>query len=139
MATIQKETDCFYARDYNGWKDTYIQEKYTHQGWSNRDGTFDIKVGWDKVNSSIEKYIKENILPSKEKRRVERQDIQFTFYGDNVCYLTWEQYQIYRTEKDFHRSHEMRIMEKRNGQWKIASQAAFWDYKNLVPVTEFKP
>jgi DinB superfamily len=139
MATIQRETDCFYARDYNGWKETYVQEKYTHQGWSNQDGTFDIKVGWDKVNASIEKYIKENILPSKEKRRVERKDIQYTFYGDNVCYLTWEQYQIYSAEKAFHHSHEIRVMEKRNGQWKIASQSAFWDYKNLTPITEYKP
>jgi hypothetical protein len=138
MITIQKETDDFYAGNYEGWKDTYVQEKYTHQGWNNRDGSFDIKVGWDKVNSGIEKYIKENPTTTNVKRRVERKDIQYKFYGDLACYMSWEQYQINRDGKKFSHSHEIRVMEKHNGQWKIASQAAFWDYKNLVPVGEFK-
>ena len=143
MQTIQHETDCFYARDYNCWKENYVQETYTHQGWSNGDGTFDIRVGWDKVNAGIEKYIKENpigfLSSSSQKKRVERRNIAYKFYGDLVCYMTWEQYQESNEGKKFNHSHEMRLMEKRNGQWKIACVAAFWDYKNLVSAEDLKP
>ena len=112
-------------------------------GWSNGDGTFDIKVGWDKVSVGIEKYIKENpigfLASSGQKKRVERRNIAYKFYGDLVCYMTWEQYQESNGGKIFNHSHEMRLMEKRNGQWKIASVAAFWDYKNLVSAEDLKP
>lgn len=139
METIQKETDRFYARDYAGWKDTYVHDKSTMQGWSNEDGTFDVNIGWETVNASIEKYIKENPVPTGKKRRVERRNLNYKFYGDLACYLTWDQYQENRDGNKFFYSKEIRIMEKQNGQWKIAGQAAFWDYKNLMPVEDLKP
>ena len=46
MATIENETKCFYARDYECWKKNYAQWEYAFQCWSNSDGTFDAKVGW---------------------------------------------------------------------------------------------
>ena len=139
MATIQKETDSFYARDYDTWKTTYVHDKHVFQGWSNSNGTFDTKVGWDTVSYSIKKYIQNYPQPSHTQKPVERRNIQYKFYNDNVAYLTWDQYQINSEGKKYQYSKEIRLMEKQKGQWKIACVAAFWDYKNFVTPEELKP
>ncbi len=86
METIQRETDCAYSRDYDCWKETFVRDQYSSEGWSNRDDTFDVKVGWDSVNASIEKFMKENPVPLGYKRRVERRNVQYKFYADLACY-----------------------------------------------------
>lgn len=139
MATIQNETDCFYARNYDCWKENYVHGNHVFQGWSNDDGTFDTKVGWEKVNAKIEKYIKDNKAPIGVNSKVQRRNMQYTFYGDKACYMTWDQYQEDKTGKNYMHSHEIRIMEKYDGKWKIACVAAFWDYKNLTSIKELKP
>jgi hypothetical protein len=139
MATIQNETDCFYARNFDCWKTNYVHESYVLQGWSNSDGTFDVKVGWETVSASIEKYIKANPTSPHAKKPVERRNFQYKFYGDDVAYMSWDQYQIHRDGTKYQYSKETRIMEKHGGKWQIASVAAFWDYKNFVNVADLKP
>jgi hypothetical protein len=139
MATIQRETDCFYERNYDCWKETYVHEKYVFQGWSNRDGTFDTKVSWDTVNFSIKKYIENNPKSPHTQRAVERRNLQYKFYTDNMAYMTWDQYQVTRDGTKYQYSKEIRLMEKHNGQWKIACVAAFWDYKNYTLIADLKP
>jgi hypothetical protein len=139
MATIQKETDCFYERNYDCWKDTYVHEKYVFQGWSNRDGTFDTKVSWDTVNFSIKKYIQNTPKSPHAQKPVERRNLQYKFYTDTLAYMTWDQYQVIRDGTKYQYSKEIRLMEKHNGQWKIACVAAFWDYKNYTLIADLKP
>lgn len=130
-ATIESETNAFFNRDYNAWKANYAQTDYAFQAWSNRDGTFDSNVGWTDIDSQIGKYISEN--PEKSYPLVERKNINYKFYGDNVAYLTWDQFNSDAAGKNFHHSKEVRLMEKIDSQWKIVCVSAFWDYKNLIP------
>lgn len=130
-ATIENETQSFFNRDYQAWKSNYAQTDYAFQAWSNRDGTFDSNVGWDDIDNQIGKYISDN--PEKSHPKVERKNIKYKFYGDDVAYLTWDQFNSDRTEKNFHHSKEVRLMEKINGQWKIVCVSAFWDYKHPIP------
>lgn len=130
-ATIENETKAFFDRNYDAWKSTYAQTDYAFQAWSNRDGTFDSNVGWDDIDNQIGRYITDN--PEKSHPKVERKNIKYKFYGDNVAYLTWDQFNSDREEKNFHHSKEVRLMEKINGQWKIVCVSAFWDYKNTIP------
>ena len=139
MKSINDETDCFYASDYACWKEHWVNDVNDFQGWSNRDGTFDTHVGWESIDASIKKYIAENPVSAKVRRKVERRNIRFKFYGDLACFMTWDQYQEDREGKNYFHSHEIRVMEKHDKMWQIASVAAFWDYKNLVPITDLKP
>lgn len=139
LATIEKETESFFARDYNAWKDTYAQTNYAFQAWSNRDGTFDASVGWDGINSTVGKYIHENPeSQSSSHPVVERKNIKYKFYGTNACYLTWDQFNSNKAGDNFHHSKEVRVMEKTNGQWKIVCVAAFWDYVNPIAADKLK-
>ena len=135
-ATIEKETQSFFARDYEAWKSNYAQTDYAFQAWSNDDGSFDSNVGWDDINKQIGKYITDNPEPVSSHPKVERKNMLYKFYGDNVAYLTWDQFNSDKPEKNFHHSKEVRLMEKINGEWKIVCVSAFWDYKNLIPASK---
>lgn len=140
METIEQETACFYKRDYNCWKENYVQSEYAFQAWSNSDGTFDAKVGWKEIDEKSGKYIKDNPLPSggSSHPKVERRNMVVKFYGENVAYLIWDQYNIDKDLKKYYHSKDTRIMEKINGKWKIVNVSAFWDYKNIIPADSLK-
>src|SRR5690606_21647570 len=132
LATIEKETESFFARDYDNWKSTYVQEDYAFQAWSNRDGTFDSSVGWENIDNTVGKYIHENPEPASSHPIVERKNTTFKFYDDDVVYLTWDQFNSDRKGEVFFHSKEVRLMEKIDGVWKIVCVSAFWDFKNLI-------
>ncbi|GGG81877.1 hypothetical protein GCM10007415_13270 [Parapedobacter pyrenivorans] len=134
LATIEKETEAFFARDYDNWKSTYVQEDYAFQAWSNRDGTFDSSVGWENIDNTVGKYIHDNPEPVSSHPIVERKNITFKFYDENVAYLTWDQFNSDREGEVFFHSKEVRLMEKIDGVWKIVCVSAFWDFKNLISV-----
>lgn len=133
MATIERETEAFFARDYDAWKDTYVQEDYAFQAWSNQDGTFDASVGWNGIDSSVGKYINDNPEPESSHPIVERKNVKYKFYGNDVAYLTWDQFNSDRSGDVFYHSKEMRLLEKVGDEWKIVSVSAFWDFKNIIP------
>ncbi|MFT4092735.1 MAG: hypothetical protein QM640_03765 [Niabella sp.] len=139
LATIEKETTSFFARDYDAWKSTYAQADYAFQAWSNRDGTFDASVGWNGIDNTVGKYIHDNPEPQSSSHPiVERKNIMYKFYGRDACYLTWDQFNSNKQGDNFHHSKEVRIMEKIKGKWKIVCVAAFWDYVNPIAADRLK-
>ncbi len=139
LATIEKETASFFARDYEAWKSTYAQTDYAFQAWSNRDGTFDASVGWNGIDNTVGKYIHENPEPQSSSHPiVERKNITYKFYGPEACYLTWDQFNSNKEGNNFLHSKEVRMMEKIDGQWKIVCVAAFWDYVNPIAADKLK-
>ena len=139
MATIEKETSSFFARDYEAWKSTYAQTDYAFQAWSNKDGTFDASVGWKGIDNTVGKYIHDNPEPQSSSHPiVERKNILFKFFSPTACYLTWDQFNSNKAGDNFHHSKEVRVMEKINGKWQIVCVAAFWDYVNLIAADKLK-
>lgn len=134
MTVIKAETDCFYNRDIDCWKEHWVQDEHTFQGWNNSDGTFDAIIGWKNVEQAATAYIKANPVQTKKDRRrkVFRKNMVVKFYSAQLAYLVWDQYNESRDGKSYTHSKDSRIMEKHNGQWKIANVTAFWDYENLV-------
>jgi hypothetical protein len=135
MKTILNETECFYKRDYEGWKENFVQTDYAFQAWSNADGTFDAKTGWQEVDNKIGEYIKANPVEQGKSSHpwVERRNMIVKFFSETVAYLVWDQYNSDKDSKNFLYSKDQRIMEKMNGKWKIANVSSYWDYKNVIP------
>ena len=44
---------------------------------------------------------------------------------------------IDKAPMNYTHSKDLRIMEKQNGEWKIVTVAALWDYKNIIPKISF--
>lgn len=140
MEVIKDETTCFFARDYECWKEHWVNEDYAFQAWNNTDGTYDAKVGWSEIDRRVGNFIKDNPVTlggTVGHPNVERLNLRTRFYGDQVAYLTWEQYNSDDEEKTYQISQEVRLMEKVNNEWKIVTVAAFWDYKNIVQAGTF--
>lgn len=140
LNVITSETEHFYKRDYEGWKKNYIQSDYAFQAWNNNDGTFDAKVGWTEVDEKIGNYIRNNPVAqgSASHPKVERRNMVWKFYNQDVVFMIWDQYNSDQQIKMYTHSKETRLMEKQNGVWKIVSVTAFWDYKNTIPVDSLK-
>lgn len=146
MDLIEKETDCFFKRNYDCWKICFAQTPYSFQAWNNGDGSVDTKSGWKEVNEKIKAYLtvpgnqpkqqsmgqernKEEVPSSHPK--VIRKHIVWKFFTPELAYLMWDQYNSEPDEKRYTFSKECRIMEKINNEWKIVNVSSYWDYKNL--------
>lgn len=140
LKVIEGETDCFFKRNYECWENYWVQKPYTFQAWNNSDGTYDSKVGWKTVSEGVKKYLAENPIKEgeAENRLVKRNNIQVNFYNPNLAYLIWEQINQTRDGKSCRKSQETRIMEKIDGNWRIAHISSFWDYNAEIPLEELK-
>lgn len=135
LKTIEGETESFYKRDYEAWKENFVQKDYVFQAWTNPDGSFEAKVGWNEVDKRTGAYIKSNPVETGKSNHpwVERRNMVIKFFSENLAYLVWDQYNSDRESKTFQLSKDQRIMEKINGKWKIANVSSYWDYKNIIP------
>ncbi|WP_428660576.1 hypothetical protein [Runella sp.] len=139
MQTIENETTCFFKGDYNCWKENFVQANYAFQVWS-KDGYFDPKIGWLAVDDKIGRYIEDNKpgAGGSNNPKVVRKDMIVKFFGDNVAYLIWNQYNSDKQMKNYTHSTETRIMEKQDGKWKIVNVTALWDRNQPIPIASLK-
>lgn len=138
MTVIEAETKCFYERDYDCWKNQWSNEAAASHAWNNKDGSYYTKVGWTAIDQAALAFIK-NFPLEKDKSShpiVKREEMVIHFLGDTGAYLTWKQYNSNREKTKYTISRDFRVMEKVDGHWKIVSVSSFWDYKNLVDITD---
>jgi hypothetical protein len=140
LDVIENETTAFFNRDYESWQQFFVQEDYAFQAWTNADGSFSASVGWSAIDKLTGQYIKTHPVPPGYSYypRVERRNMVIKFYSDKLAYLVWDQYNSDQENKFFRHSKDQRIMEKVNGQWKIANVSAYYDYKSKIPVDSLK-
>jgi hypothetical protein len=136
LNTIENEIDCFYKRDYESWKENFVQEEYTFLGGNNPNGTFDATISWPEVDKKSGSYIKENpVEPGKGSPPwIERKNMIIKFFSESLAYIIWDQYNGDETNRTFLLSKEQRMMVKINRKWKIANVSTYRDYKNIFPV-----
>jgi hypothetical protein len=135
LRTVENETDCFYRRDYDGWKKNFVHDVYAFQACSNADGTFETRTGWTEADQKICAYIKTSpIEPGQSSHPlVERKNMVIKFFSDSLAYLVWDPYNSENDGLSFFLTRDRRIMEKINGEWKIANISTYWDYKHTIP------
>ncbi len=140
MKTIEKETSCFYQRDFECWQNCFVHAGHAFQAWNNADGSFDAETGWEAIAERSKNYMKNNPVPEggSSHPKVERKNMIVKFYGPNTAYLIWDQYNSSPDVKTYTHSKDTRIMEKIDGEWKIVHVTGLWDYKNTIPADSLK-
>lgn len=135
MAVIKNETSSFYDGNYESWVKSWSHSPYAVQAWNNSDGTSDAAVGWDAIHKQGKNWIETYYKNGKVKIHPEYKTTKplVTFFGTNTAYLIWTQYNADREKKFYRVSHESRIMQKENNEWKIVNVSAFW---NVAPKIE---
>ena len=113
LEVINGETKAAFNRDYETWKDNWVQQAYVTKTYMDfRDNSMTETLGWEEINEFVETYIREHPEPAPLPTLVA--DIDVRLYGTGA----WVSYEQNDAERGLKR--ETRLMEKVNGQWKIA-------------------
>lgn len=113
LETINNETKAAFSRDYEGWKAKWVHEPFVTKTYINfPDSSFTETLGWEEVNAFVRDYIEAH--PNPDPLPPLLKDIDVRLYGSGA-WVTYEQLDSLRGKK-----REIRLMEKVNGQWKIA-------------------
>ncbi|TAI47586.1 hypothetical protein [Flagellimonas allohymeniacidonis] len=113
LETLHQETAAAFQRDYEGWKDKWVHDPTITKIYINfADSTFSESVGWEEISGFVKTFIEEHPEPEPVPSMVK--DIEVRLYG-NGAWVTYEQQDSLRGLK-----RETRLMEKVDGQWKIA-------------------
>lgn len=113
LKTINDETKAAFNRDYKGWKSKWIHEPSLTKTYIDfSDSTFTETLGWNEIDDFVRTYIEEHPEPDPLPTLVD--DISVRLYGSGA-WVSFEQNDPARGLK-----RETRLMEKVDGQWKIA-------------------
>ena len=113
LATINRETEAAFRRDYRGWQDYWVHAPYVAKTYMEMpDSSMSETLGWQAIDDFVRTYIEEHPEPDPVPTLVD--DIDVRLYGDGA-WVSFEQNDSVRGLK-----RETRLMEKVDGQWKIA-------------------
>lgn len=118
---IARETEAYYKQDFIGWKNTYVDQPYfrSYGYWEGYPEKVRYYNGFDTLQSFKKRQFDQNKTLWKGSRE-ERKNENFRIYP-GMAWYTFEQISYAaNTGKILGRSVETRILEKQNGEWKIA-------------------
>lgn len=111
-AVIEHETAAFMNVDYKSWSDLWLKVPYAYWSFSDSSGTTYIE-GWDNLKKTFTDYFK-NAQPSEAEITNEWIDIRVYENGAYVYFI-----QKLKDELDHDGTSQMRILEKKDGKWKL--------------------
>ena len=123
---ITDETDAFIKQNYEKEISYFVHETYTVQQYNNEDGTVSVGEGWEAINKGIKAYFKANPRPNFV--NATRSNWKLKMMSPDWYWVRYDQVMT-DVKGKAGKSKENRIMQRINGQWKIASLVALWDFK----------
>lgn len=113
LQTLNSETEAAFSRNYEAWQDKWVHDPDMTKVYLNfSDSTFSESIGWAEVDKFVKDYFVAHPNPEPMPELVD--DIKVRLYG-NGAWVVYEQDDSLRGRK-----RETRLMEKVDGQWKIA-------------------
>ncbi|MEO1652935.1 MAG: hypothetical protein AAFU64_05280 [Bacteroidota bacterium] len=113
LATLNAETKAALSRDYEAWKRYWVQEAYVSKHYLNfADSSLSEYQGWTAIDDFVRTYIEEHPEPVPLPTPLEELDLRL--YGSGA----WVHYE--QMDAVYGRKRESRLMEKVEGEWKIA-------------------
>ncbi len=113
LECLNNETKSAFARDYDDWSKYWVYRNDISKTYINYpDSSFSESLGWLEISQFVKDFMAENPDPEPPPRPIDA--IQVYLY-DSGAWVSYEQQDSLRGRK-----RETRLMEKQNGQWKIA-------------------
>lgn len=123
---ITDETNAFTKLDLSKQMAYYAHEPYTTLQFNNSDGSVTRSDGWNAISNDMKAYYKAN--PKQTFVKVDRSNWKLKMMSPDWYWVRFDQVMTNVNHKAG-KSIENRIMQRINGQWKIASMVALWDVK----------
>lgn len=110
---LNNETKDAFQRDYKAWTKNWVHDPNASKVYINFvDSTFSESIGWKEISQFVKTFLEEHPEPEPVPELLDK--INVRLYG-NGAWVTYEQQDSIRGLK-----RETRLMEKMNGEWKIA-------------------
>jgi hypothetical protein len=120
-SVISKETSSFMNVDFKSWSETWAHEPYSYWSYSDSTGTSYVE-GWDQLTKTFDKYFRTQ-KPSQAK--ITNEWIEFRVYGTGA-YVRFIQKVADDIDRD--ETSQMRVLEKKDGKWKVVCVGAIAIY-----------
>jgi hypothetical protein len=118
---VQSETELFYARRFDDWQKLWKHSNDASWIYSGFKSAVEAKEGWDSIKFFLREFVKKN--PAPQNIKSEKINYRFRFTGKSQVWLTFDA--VRTGEGPIHKTHEVRILEKENNDWKIVCAAIF--------------
>ena len=121
QAVIAKETESYYKQDLESWKSTYLQSSAFRKFgyWEGYPEKIVSNIGFESLLAEKKKQFDKNETLWQGSTE-ERENENFRI-SDKMAWYTFEQNSYEKNSRKFlGKSLETRILEKENGEWKIA-------------------
>jgi len=113
LATLNNETKAAFQRDYDAWKEKWVHDPNITKTYINfPESTFTESIGWNEISQFVKTFIDEHPEPEPVPKLLDKINVRLY---NNGAWVTYEQQDSLRGLK-----RETRLMEKVNGEWKIA-------------------
>jgi hypothetical protein len=120
-SVIEQETAAFMNVDYRTWSGLWLKVPYAYWSYSDSTGTSFVE-GWDNLDNTYVDYFK-NARPSKAE--ITNEWIEIRIF-ENGAYAHFEQ-KVY-DEIDSDITSQIRVLEKKDGKWKLVCVGAIAKY-----------
>lgn len=120
-AVIEQETASFMNLDYKTWSSLWLKAPYVYWSYSDSTGTSYVE-GWDNLNATYADYFK-NSKPSKSEITYKWIEIRVFENGAYAHFV-----QKVDDEIDHDETSQMRVLEKKDGKWKLICVGAIAKY-----------
>lgn len=122
MRVITAEGTAFWNKDYEDWAQYWVHAEYVRiMGWWPTGGVT-VTEGWKRISTLMREVMTSNPEPNSTAYTVRRENINLQIRGD-VAWLTFDQYGSDTGDARMDMpglSRETRVLEKQDGEWKIA-------------------
>ncbi|MEM7483777.1 MAG: nuclear transport factor 2 family protein [Bacteroidota bacterium] len=113
LETLNNETKAAFQRDYEAWEQKWVHDPDITKIYLDfPENTLSESVGWEEISGFVKTFFKEHPEPEPVPELLDSIDVRLY---ENGAWVTYEQQDSLRGRK-----RETRLMEKVNGQWKIA-------------------
>jgi hypothetical protein len=121
ISVIEQETASFMNVDYKTWSGLWLKVPYAYWSYSDSTGTSFVE-GWDNLNETYVDYFK-NAKPAKAE--ITNEWIEIRVF-ENGAYAHFVQ-KVY-DEIDSDETSQIRVLEKKDGKWKLVCMGAVAKY-----------
>ena len=113
LDALHNETKAAFGRDYEVWKTYWVHRSQISKTYMNfTDNTFSEMNSWKEIDDFVRTYFENHPEPAPPPAQPE--NVKVEIYGTGA----WVSYEI--MDQVFGEKRETRLMEKEDGQWKIA-------------------
>ncbi|MGB3183990.1 MAG: nuclear transport factor 2 family protein [Cyclobacteriaceae bacterium] len=114
ISTLHDETRAAFRRDYESWQKHWVHDPSVSKTYINfADSSLSESLGWEEISGFVKSFIETHPAPEPVPELVA--DVAVRLYG-NGAWVSYEQQDSLRGRK-----RETRLMEKRDGKWRIAN------------------